>query len=83
MRVMHQILSPCVQDGDEADLGAQVFGVSANGAQRLGGGAKQDVVHHSLVLVRDRRNLLRHGEDDVEILNRQQFSLPFFKPVSA
>jgi hypothetical protein len=35
------------------------------------------------VLVRDRGNLLRHGEDDMEILNREQFSLPFFKPASA
>jgi len=81
MRVMQQILPPGVQDGDKADLGAQMFGVARDGAQRLGGGSKQDVVRHSLVLVRDRCNLLRHGEDDVEILHWQQLSLPVLKPL--
>ena len=71
MRVMHQILTPGVQNCDEADLGTQMLGIAGNGPKRLGGGAKQDVVHNSLVLARDRRNLLRHSEDDMEILNRQ------------
>ena len=49
MRVMQQVLPPGVQDGDAADLGAQMFGVSGNGVQRLGRGVKQNVVHHGLV----------------------------------
>jgi len=81
MRVMQQILPPGMQDGNEADLGTQMFGVARDGAQRLGSGSKQDVVHHGLVLVRDRGNLLRHCENDVEILDWQQFSLPVLKPL--
>lgn len=82
MRVMQQILSPSVQDGNKADLGTQMLGVARDGAQGFGGGSKQDVVDQRLVLVRDRRNLLRHGEDDVEILDRQQLGLPVLKPLS-
>ena len=59
------------------------FGVAGNSAKRLSGGSEQDVVHHSLVLVCNRGNLLRNCEDDMEILDRQQFSLPVFKPLSA
>lgn len=72
-----------MQDGDEADLGAEVFGVARNGTKRFGSCAKQDVVHHGLVLIRDRRNLLWHREDNMEILDRQQFSLAVLKPLSA
>jgi hypothetical protein len=44
---------------------------------------KQDVVDHGLVLVRDGRDLLGHGEDDVEIRDRQQFGLPVLQPLRA
>ena len=76
VRVMHQSLAPGVQHGDEADLGAQVLGIGGDRAQGLGGGAEQDVVDDGLVLVGDRRDLLRHGEDDVEVLDRQELGLP-------
>ena len=59
MRVMLQVLAPGMQDGDEADLGTQMFGVSRDSAQGLGGGVKQHLVHHRLVLVGDRGDLLR------------------------
>ena len=83
MRVMQQILAPGMQDGDEADLGAQVLRVGGDGAQGLGGGMEQDVVDDRLVLVRDRSDLLRHREDDVKVFDRQQFGLPVFQPLSA
>ena len=38
MRVMGQRLSPCVQDGDEADFGAAAFGGERH--ERLGRGAR-------------------------------------------
>jgi hypothetical protein len=31
--MVHQILSPAVQDSEEANLGAQMFRVSGDGAQ--------------------------------------------------
>ena len=38
MRMMAQSLAPGVQHRQKADLGAEVFGVSGDRAQRLGGG---------------------------------------------
>ena len=47
------------------------------------GGLKQDVVDHRLVLVRDGCDLLRHGEDHVEVFDRQQFGLTILEPLRA
>ena len=51
MRVMLKILTPGMQQGDEADLGTQVLGSGGNRAQGLGGGVKQDVVDHGFILI--------------------------------
>ena len=83
VRVVQQVLAPGVKDGNEADLGAQVPGVRGDGAQGLGRGAEQHVVDHGLVLVGDGRDLLRHGEDNVEVFDRQQFGLAIFEPFGA
>ena len=80
---MQQVLTPGVQDRDEADLRAQMLRIRRDRAQGLGGGLEQDVVDHRLVLVADRGDRLGQREDDVEILDRQQFSLPVFQPLHA
>jgi hypothetical protein len=41
-----------MEDGEEANLSAQMFGIGGDGAQGLGGGAKENAVDHLLVLVR-------------------------------
>ena len=38
MRMEQQVLSPCVKDGEEADIGAHVFRVGGHLQQRLSGG---------------------------------------------
>lgn len=67
--MVQQILPPRVQDREEADLRAQVLRIGGDRAQRLGAGAKQDVIEHLLVLVRERRDGLGQREDDMEILD--------------
>jgi hypothetical protein len=46
-------------------------------------GLEQDVVHNRLVMQRDGGDGCRHGEDDVEIRDRQQVGLPIGKPLGA
>ncbi len=76
VRMMDQILLPGVQQGrDEANVGAQMSGISGDRLQRLGGGLKQDLVDDVLVLEGDRGYCLGHGEDDVEVRHGQEVGL--------
>jgi hypothetical protein len=68
MRMMGQRLPPGVQDGDEADCGAEAFG--GEGHERLGRRAHQETVDRLLVLESDLGRRRRQGEDDVEVGNR-------------
>src|SRR6516164_6595766 len=81
--VVQQVLSPCVQYTEEADLGSQMFWIGSNGAQRLRRRPKQDVVNHCLVLECDNLDLHRHGEHDVEIRHVEQLRLPVRNPLGA
>ena len=81
--MMRQGLAPGVENGDHAGLGAEVLRIGADDADRLGRGLEQDVVHDRLVLERDGGDGGRHGEDDVEIGDRQQVSLTIGKPLGA
>ena len=83
MRMVHQGLTPRVQHGDEADLGAEALGVGGDLEQRLRGGAEQDVVDRLLVLQGDRGELGGAGEDDVEVGDWEQVSASVFDPFEA
>ena len=78
-----KVLAPGVEDGEEAEFRAQVFGIAADGEQRFRGGSEEDVVDHLLVVESQLRNLLRDGEDDMEILAVENLRLSVFYPVCA
>ena len=73
--------APGVEHGGGADAGAEMPGIGGDGEQRLGRRAEQQVVDHRLVLVGDRGDLGRQGEDQVEVADRQQIGLAGGKPV--
>jgi hypothetical protein len=50
---MEQGLAPGMQDGQEADLCAEMFGICGDGSQGLGCGLEEQVVAETLVLQRD------------------------------
>ena len=76
-------MPPCVQDRDHAGLGAEMFWVGSDDADRLGSRLEQDVVDECLVLESDRRDWRRHGEDDMKIGDGQQFGAAICKPLEA
>ena len=80
MRVMDERLTPGVEDGEEADLGAEVPGVGGDGAERLGDGAEEETVDDGLVLGGDLGDRRGHGENDVEVLGGQQVRPAPFEP---
>jgi hypothetical protein len=77
----HQVLSPTVQHGEEANLGAEMFWVGGNGAQGFRSGPKENVVHHFLVLISDGGNLFRESKDDMEILGVEELGLTILDPL--
>jgi hypothetical protein len=70
-----------VQDGEEADLGAEVPGVGGNRAEGLGGCLEQQAIEERFVLQGDRGYLLRQCEDNVEVLGVEQLSLAVLYPL--
>ena len=62
-----EILSPSVEHGEEADLGAQMLGIGSDGGQGLGRGSEQNAVDELFVLVSNGRDLFGEGEDDMKI----------------
>ena len=83
MRMKLQILAPGMQDRDEADLRPQMLWIAGDILQGLLGGGKQNAINHRRVLQRNRRDLLRHGEDNMEILCVEQLGATVFKPLRA
>ena len=71
---------PGMQDGGDADAGAEMPGVGGNGQHRLRCGAEQQVVDRGLVLQGHRGNLRRQREHDVEVAHGQQVGLALFQP---
>lgn len=83
MRMMRQGLPPGVENGDHPSLGTEMLRVGADETDRLGRRLEQDVVDHRLVLQRDSGYWRRHGEDNMEIGNRQQIGLALGEPLGA
>ena len=83
MRMMDERLAPGVEDGEEADLGAEVARVGGNRAECLGDGSEEETVDDGLVLGGDLGDRRGHGEDDVEVLGGQQVLPAPFEPRGA
>jgi hypothetical protein len=75
MRVVMEVLSPGVQNGETGDLRPEMFRVSAEGQQGLGNGAKEHPVDDAAILKCQRREFLRNGEHHVEVLHVEKFLL--------
>ena len=66
MGMVIEVLAPGVQDGGDADVGAEVLGVGRDGRERLGRGREQQSIDLGLVLVGDRADRGWQREHDVE-----------------
>ncbi len=79
--MMRQRLPPCVQNSDDADLGAEPPRVGGERRHRFGRRREQDRVDDGLVLERDGGDRRGQCEHDVEIGNRQKLRLACGKPL--
>jgi hypothetical protein len=81
--VMLQLLIPGVQDAEEADLGAEMTGISCDLKQRLRARAKQQAIDQFFVLQGERRQLMGKREDDVSVRRCKQFGTSRCQPAVA
>src|ERR1700724_2770387 len=81
MGMMGHRRAPAVEHGGDADAGAEMRWIGGDGEQCLGRCAEQQIVDDRLVLVGNRGDLGRHGEDQVEIADRQEIGLAGGEPV--
>src|SRR5258707_3982667 len=80
VRMMQQLLIPGMQDAEEPNLSTEMFGILGDLEQSLGAGAKQKAVDFTLVLERQRSQLMRQCEDDMDVRHRQKVPAARIEP---
>jgi hypothetical protein len=61
-----------MQDGGDADLGAEVTRIAGKGGERVHDGAEQQTIEAALIGADQGIEVVGYGEDDVEVRDRQQ-----------
>ncbi len=82
MGVVGHRRSPRVDYRGDTDPNPEMFFVGGDGDGGLGTGFEQQVIDHPLVLIGDVGNWLWQREDQVEVVDWQEFGLAFGKPGS-
>ena len=80
MRMVLDVLAPRVQDGSDADVGAEVLPISGNRGEGLGRSFKQQCIDLGLVLLGHRADRGRNREYHVKIPHRQKLGFARCKP---
>jgi hypothetical protein len=72
MRMQSQVLSPGMQNTEEADLCPEVLGVGRNFKHGLSTGAEKQIVEQPWIALTERVQLVGQGKDDVEVGHAEQ-----------
>ena len=83
MRMQSQVLSPGVQNAEEADLGSEVLGVGRNFEHGLSAGAEEQIVEQPWIALAERVQLVGQGKDDVEVGHAEQILFAPCQPALA
>lgn len=78
---MHQILTPGVQYGQNANARTEMLRVRGDRHQRLRRRAEQNVVDGLLVLQGKRSDFIGKREDNVEVVDREDLRCAGFRPL--
>ena len=82
VRMVRHRRAPGVEHGGDADTRTEMTRVGGDGEHRLRRRPEQQIVDHRLVLEGDVGDLGGHGEDDVEVADRQQVGLARGQPLA-
>ncbi len=76
MRMVSECLRPGVEHAENTDLSPEMFRIAGHLPECLGAGLKQQVIDHPFVLIRQTRDRLGDGKDDMDVTGRQQLPGP-------
>ena len=77
--MVHEVLPPCVENSDEAGLDPETL--TRKFRERLGGGFEKNIVNDFSVSQGKGVELVRQGEDDVEVLDGEELFPPCLDPL--
>src|SRR5215469_4152803 len=83
VRMRLQGLSPGMQDAEEADLRAEMFGIGGYFQQGGRGGLEQKSEENLFVLPHQWDQRVRHAEDQIKIVQLQQLLVTISEPLFA
>ena len=75
-----KVLTPCVQNCRDADVGSKVHGIGSNDGEGLGDSFQQQAIDDGLVLVGDPAQRRRQPEHQVKIRHGQELGFTRRKP---
>jgi len=78
--MVHEVLSPSVQDADKPDLSTQVLWIPGKFKKSLRNATKQNVIKDLLVPQGKRIEFRRNGKNHMEVWYRKEVFFPLFKP---
>jgi hypothetical protein len=80
MGVMFEFLIPSVEHTEETDFGAEMLGIASDLEEGFGAGLQQEMIQDFLVLQGERRQLMRKGEDNMDVARGEKFLTTRFEP---
>src|SRR5438132_7353108 len=83
VRMEKQVLSPGMQNADDADLRAQMFGIGRDFQQCLRAGSEQQVVEHGRIVQGQYIEFVWRGEHDMEVGGGEKLAFAGSKPALA
>jgi hypothetical protein len=83
MRMQHQVLSPGMQDSEEPNLSAKMFGISGDFEQCLRTRREQKIVKQGWVDTNQRIQPMRQRKHDMKVADVQELLFSCNEPVLA
>jgi hypothetical protein len=78
--MVHEVLSPSVQDTDKPDLSTQMFWIPGKFKKSLRNTTKQNVIKDLLVPQGKWIEFCRNGKNHMKVWYRKEIFFPLFKP---
>ena len=83
MVVRQQVRTPCVQDGEEPDLGAEALGIASDFKQGLRDGFEEQIENRPARCQCQRVQLMGQSEDDVKVVGVDEIAPLSVEPYSS